>query len=58
MDDNYNIMGFEDQQLPDTLLPEKGDTELNVGETDDFVVSLDEKAGYLDFDEEIIEYSE
>ena len=58
-DDTYNIVWFKGQQLPDTLVPEEGDTGSNVGDPDeDFVLSSDDEAGDLGSDEDIVEDSE
>jgi len=58
-DGTYNIVWFEGQQLPDTLVPEVSDTASNVGDPDDdLVVSSHDEAADLGSDEEIIEDSE
>lgn len=62
--DTYNIVWFEGQQVPDTLVPKEGDTASIAGDPeddfipdheDDFVLSSDDETGDLGSDEEIVE---
>ena len=58
-DDIYNIVWFEGQQLPDTLVSDESDTASNVvGPNDGFLPSSEDEAEDLGSDEEIIEDSE
>ena len=57
-DDIYNIVWFEGQQLPDTLVSDESDTASNVVDSNDgFVPSSEDEAGDLGSDE-IIEDAE
>jgi len=52
-DDTYNIVWFDGDQLPGTLVIEEDDAVSAVGENDDdFVLTSDDEAGDLGFDEE------